>query len=265
MSQFTDQVGYQIKLKSEVNSIVSTVPSQTELLFDLGLGSKVKGVTRFCVHPKNAVAHIPKIGGTKNLDIEKIREINPDIIIGNKEENIKEQVKKLKTDFPVWLSDIKSPRDALDMMTEIGEITQTKGKAAELVNEIQQLLNELAEIGSDRKRKALVFIWKNPYMVAGRDTYMHEVLKLLGYETAIHRDDERYPQVTMDQVEESEPDLLLFTSEPFPYSSRELQIFQEKIPNCKKLVVNGEYFSWYGSRMIKSFQYFKQLKRQLNI
>jgi ABC-type Fe3+-hydroxamate transport system substrate-binding protein len=264
MSQFTDQVGYQIKLKSEVNSIVSTVPSQTELLFDLGLGSKVKGVTRFCVHPKNAVADIPKIGGTKNLDIEKIREINPDIIIGNKEENIKEQVKKLKTDFPVWLSDIKSTRDALDMMTEIGEITQTKGKAVELVNEIQQLLNELAEIGSDRKRKALVFIWKNPYMVAGRDTYMHELLKLLGYETAIHRDDERYPQVTMDQVEESEPDLLLFTSEPFPYSSRELQIFQEKIPNCKKLIVNGEYFSWYGSRMRKSFQYFKQLKRQLN-
>ncbi|KAB1062720.1 ABC transporter substrate-binding protein [Salibacter halophilus] len=264
MSQFTDQVGYQINLKSEVNSIVSTVPSQTELLFDLGLGSKVKGVTRFCVHPKNAVADIPKIGGTKNLDIEKIRDINPDLIIGNKEENIKEQVEKLKTDFPVWLSDIKSPGDALDMMTEIGEITQTKDKAVELVNKIQQLLDELAEIGSDRKRKALVFIWKDPYMVAGRDTYMHEVLKLLGYETAIHRDDERYPQVTMDQIEESEPDLLLFTSEPFPYSSRELQIFQEKIPNCKKLVVNGEYFSWYGSRMIKSFQYFKQLKRQLN-
>jgi hypothetical protein len=90
------------------------------------------------------------------------------------------------------------------------------------------------------------------------------VLKLLGFETAIHRDDERYPQVTMDQIEESEPDLLLFTSEPFPYSSGELEVFQDKIPNCKKLVVNGEYFSWYGSRMIKSFQYFIQLKRQLN-
>lgn len=264
MSQVTDQVGYQINLKSEVNSIVSTVPSQTELLFDLGLGSKVKGITRFCIHPKNAVDDIPKIGGTKNLDIEKIREINPDLIIGNKEENIKEQVEELKADFPVWLSDIKSPRDALDMMTEVGKITQTQDKAVELVNEIQQLLDELAVIGSDRKKKALVFIWKDPYMIAGRDTYIHEVLKLIGYETAIHRDEERYPQVTVEQIVDSKPDLLLFTSEPFPYSSCELQIFHGKIPTCKKLIVNGEYFSWYGSRMRKSFQYFKQLKRQLN-
>ena len=137
MAFFADQLGRSVELLNAPKRIVSLVPSQTELLFDLGLNDKVVGITKFCVHPEGWYRTKKRIGGTKQLHIDEIKELTPDLIIANKEENVRDQIEELAKDFPVWISDVNNLDSASSMITGIGEITSRKPQAKDIIHQIQ--------------------------------------------------------------------------------------------------------------------------------
>ena len=159
--------------------IISVVPSLTELLFDLGLNDEVVGITKFCVHPKEWFRTKTRIGGTKNLNIEKIKSLQPDLILANKEENVREQIEELKKYFPVFVSDIKTVKDAFSGMKKIGDMVGRKTKSVNLVEEIER---NFSVLNNEIKRNAAYFIWNKPMMSVGGDTFISSMMELAGFE-----------------------------------------------------------------------------------
>ncbi|MGK7391481.1 MAG: helical backbone metal receptor [Candidatus Cyclobacteriaceae bacterium M2_1C_046] len=236
---FIDQLDRKVEISSYPNRIISLVPSQTELLFDLGLHERIIGVTKFCVHPKDECRKKINIGGTKKLHIDKIKGLKPDLIIANKEENTKEDVEELAQQFPVWISDIATLEDAYIMMEQIGNITNTEKAADKLVNDIKknfELLIPLPPI------KILYLIWHKPLMGAGKGTFIDELLNRCGFINVVT--EERYPE-----VQQYDPELVMLSSEPFPFKEKHIKSIQEIYPDAKIELVDGELFSWYGSRL----------------
>ncbi|WP_417589743.1 helical backbone metal receptor [Owenweeksia hongkongensis] len=256
MAIYTDQTNRKIELSSKPLRIISTVPSQTELLYDLGLEAQVVGITAYCVHPSHWLKEKTVIGGTKNLKLDLIRELKPDLVIGNKEENIKEQIEALESEFPVWLSDIVTVDDALDMISEIGKITETEALANSINAAISEERLKLKSISQNRS--VVYFIWNEPMMVAGSDTFINKMLEEVGLTNAFAHRDERYPQITDDDLIEAKPDLIILSSEPYSFTTKHLHSFGEKFANAKVKLMDGEIFSWYGSRMVKAFGCLKQ-------
>lgn len=254
--KFTDQLGNIISLSEYPQRIVSLVPSQTELLFDLGLGDRVVGCTRFCIYPQDAVKNVVKIGGTKNVEIDKIKALFPDLIIGNKEENERADIEALLEIYPVWMSDIFHLSDALDMMLKVGELTNTNAKANEIVNAIESSFLQLDK--SQNKLSVAYFIWRKPYMVAAKNTFIDNMLQEAGF-TNVFENEIRYPEFTEEAIKQYSPDLVFLSTEPYSFSERHLAEFQSIFPTSKIRVVDGELFSWYGSRLMQSAAYFKSL------
>jgi ABC-type Fe3+-hydroxamate transport system substrate-binding protein len=251
--QVIDQMGLAVKVPQNPQRIISLVPSQTELLFDLGLEDRVVGVTKFCVHPKDRIARFAKVGGTKKFDFEKIAALEPDLIIGNKEENYKEGIERLQVDYPVWMSDIFTLEDSLEMMHHVGMLTNTLTKADALIDEISKLFERRSDglIG-----RALYFIWQKPYMVAGADTFISEMLPYAGFENLVK--DTRYPELTDAQIRSFNPAYILLSSEPFPFREQHVDNFKELCPEAQVILVDGEMFSWYGSRLRYAPAYFSR-------
>ena len=259
MPAIVDQMGRLVNVERPPQRIVSTVPSQTELLFDLGLGNRLVGRTRFCVHPAALVKAIANIGGTKKLNLQLIDELRPDLVIANKEENEKHDIDYLASKYPVYLSDVGDLDSALSMITQVGELTYSQNRANKLVADISTAFNEIPKF----EGSAAYFIWYNPYMVVGHSNYIHNIISLLGFENAF-RTQPRYPEVSIADLEELNPDYLLFSSEPFPFGQKHLDEMKEHLPNTQAVLVDGEMFSWYGSRMLKAADYFKQLYTELS-
>lgn len=260
MPIFSDQTARKVLLENTPKRIVSTVPSQTELLYYLGLNHNVVGITGFCAHPKAWKASKTIIGGTKDLQIAKIKGLKPDLIIGNKEENLKSQIEELAQNTPVWLSDIKTFNHALDMISSIGELLDKKEKANNLIQSITVKRNKFS---SAQKVKALYFIWNEPFMVAGHNTFISSMLSECGFENCAPKTLERYPSLNLEQIAQCKAQVLLLASEPFSFTTKDAHfISQETGKNT--MIVDGEYFSWYGSRMLKAFDYFQRLKNELN-
>ncbi|MEN0003267.1 MAG: helical backbone metal receptor [Bacteroidota bacterium] len=260
-STIHDQMGRAIQLTTPPNRIISLVPSQTELLLDLGLAHAVVGRTKFCVHPKPTVQNIPKIGGTKKLKLDQIRALQPDLIIGNKEENTKEELELLMQEFPVWMSDIADLSAALEMIRQLGEITHTSAKAEALADQIQ------ANFASLRPYQAhpidcAYFIWRKPYMVAASDTFINHLLAQAGFRNVFGHLT-RYPAITASQLAAAAPPYLLLSSEPFPFKDKHIQELQAICPQSVIRLVDGELFSWYGSRLLHAPAYFSNLRKAL--
>lgn len=253
MPIYIDQCNRKVDIKSKPLRIVSTVPSQTELLSGLGLDAQVIGITAYCVYPSYYLTEKTVIGGTKNLQIEKIRSLQPDLIIGNKEENIKEQIEELAQEFPVWLSDINTVDDALAMIEAIGEICHAESKAREIVDSIRAKRQLLAHLP---KRKALYFIWKDPYMVAGPNTFISHMMAEAGFENIAPNSEQRYPILSLSEVKALHADVILLSSEPYAFNSGDTLDFWDGKQEVR--IVDGELFSWYGSRMLKAFERFAQ-------
>lgn len=237
--------------------IISLVPSITELLFDLGLDNDVTGITKFCVHPQQWFKTKTRIGGTKNIQIDKIKSLHPDLIIANKEENVKEQIEALQKTSTVWLTDITTFEDSLQMITNCGVVTGKKEKAIVIVEKIKSSFNNLQKIKPEIK--TLYLIWQNPYMSIGSDTFIHDMMHTAGFNN-VCKDHLRYPTFTLQQIIDLNPELILLSSEPFPFKQKHIEELQQHLPNTKILLVDGEMFSWYGSRMIYAADYFKNLK-----
>jgi len=249
----TDMMGQHITLAQfPPKKIVSVVPSQTELLFDLGLEDEVVGLTKFCIHPDKWFRKKTRVGGTKNLNFETIRSLEPDIIIANKEENLQEEIEKLQEDFQVWVSDIQSIEDALQMIIALGLLTRTTEKAVDLHDRIASGFNQIKNI---KKGSVLYLIWQNPFMVAANDNYIHEILEHLGY-TNCSAHLHRYPTLSAEEIVQLQPDHIFLSSEPYPFKEKHLSYFQNLCPDAQVRLVDGEFFSWYGSRMLKAVDYF---------
>ena len=218
------------------------MPSQTELLFDLGLGERIIGVTKFCVHPKDKCSSKEKIGGTKKINIDKIKALNPDLILANKEENDKEQIESLSHDFPVWISDIKNLHDAYAMIKSVGMLTGTGMKADELISKISLAFKNIDKLPPIQ---VLYLIWKKPFMAAGSDTFINSMINNVGFVNVIQ--EPRYPEVKKEDFFGA--DLVILSSEPYPFGEKHKEELEKKFPSIKFMLVDGEMFSWYGSRL----------------
>ncbi len=256
MRHIQDQMGRTVQVPTHPRRIVSLVPSQTELL--AYLGAPLVGRTRFCIHPESIQA-IPRIGGTKKVDFKRIAALQPDLIIGNKEENEQSDIEALEKHYPVWMSDIVTPQDTLAMISQLGSLVQADQKANELLQEITASLHRIqAKSARFAGKKVLYFIWKNPWMLAGQGTFIHEILHLAGFENAATAN--RYPE-----LKEPYPkaDLLFLSSEPFPFKPEHSSEVMSLIPGSKALVVDGEVFSWYGNRLVHLEDYLDELELRL--
>jgi len=256
MPQFTDQLNRTVEIPENPQRIVSLVPSQTELLAYLGLRDRLVGVTKFCVHPNGLKREKTIIGGTKNFHFDKIDILKPDLIIGNKEENYQDGIKKLTQKYPVWMSDIYCLEDAFEMMLGVGEITGTKEKAATLVKQLQKDFGFV----SQKKGTAVYLIWKDPLMAVGKNTFIEDMLLKAGFENLIQKD--RYPELSNEELMGLDPDYLLLSSEPFPFKKKNLEDLSLILPRSKIILVDGEMFSWYGSRLLGTKAYFQFLENQ---
>lgn len=256
MPTFTDQLQNAIFLSEKSKRIISLVPSQTELLFELGLDNEVVGVTKFCIHPAGKVKTKTKIGGTKNFNFETIDALQPDLIIGNKEENYQEGIEKLSEKYPVWMSDIFTLEDSLEMIRKVGELTGKSENARKIAAKTAASFAALPK--PEKNIKAAYFIWKSPYMAAGSHTFIDDMLRRCGLEN-VFGNSERYPEIAMELLRESQPGVILLSSEPYPFQEKHFAEFQESCPDAKVMIVDGEMFSWYGSRLLKAPAYFQEL------
>lgn len=255
---FFDQLGRSCAIPEKPKRIISLVPSQTELLAYFGLEDEVIGITKFCIYPEDWFKKKTRIGGTKNLTIQKIIELKPDLIIGNKEENTIEDIEVLEKHFPVWLSDVNSFDDAHEMINSLGEIVQKQQIAQELISKIQANFNQIP--APSKKQKVLYLIWDAPLIAVGRNTYINSILEKIGFENFITED--RYPMIENNLV--SQPDIIFLSTEPYPFKAVHLGDFQKKYPHSKIILVDGEMFSWYGSRMSEAPAYLLSLVTKLS-
>lgn len=252
---FTDQLNNSIELNAFPKRIISIVPSQSELLWDLGLREELVGITKFCIHPKKLNQSVTHIGGTKTLNIDKIRLLKPDVIIGNKEENDQTQIEVLQKEFKVWMSDIYTLDDSLSMIEGIGELVNKDEEAKKLTSLISTSFKDLKQT----HQTVLYFIWKKPYMVAGRATFIGHILEKIGLKNCISDINSRYPILSLDDIINLNPELIFLSSEPYPFKEAHVKELQKQLPNTRILIVNGELFSWYGSRLTHSVKYFNEL------
>jgi ABC-type Fe3+-hydroxamate transport system substrate-binding protein len=255
MPVYHDQLGRAVNIPQSPKRIISVVPSQTELLFFLGLEAEVVGITKFCVHPAGEIKGKTKVGGTKQLDLEAIHALKPDLIIANKEENVQSQVEELMMRYPVWVSDIDDLPTALQMIKGVGEITGRAKEANLLADNIRHEFT--TSVKPATALSVAYFIWRKPYMVAGSGTFIDNMLQFCCLMNVFATP--RYPQVAHDELVTAQPQLVLLSSEPYPFAQKHVEEIQTLLPNATIILVDGEMFSWYGSRLLQAPAYFKAL------
>lgn len=260
--KFRDQMNFVICIPNNLRRIVSLVPSQTEFLCDLGLEENIVGITKFCIHPESCYRSKVRVGGTKNFTLETIQLLNPDIIIANKEENDEHQILKLKNLYPVWISDVRTLQQAEDMMRRLGEVFGREKKALEIINQIKLNFSKVQPL--QRKLRTAYIIWRKPYMTINSDTFIHDMMQQVGLDNCFSHEESRYPVVTESMLKDAAPEVILLSSEPYPFKEKHVEEFSSICPNARVFLVNGEMFSWYGSRLIHSPVYFKKLINELN-
>lgn len=254
-----DQLNRDIHLKEIPKRIVSLVPSQTELLYDLGLELSIVGITKFCVHPTHFKNDKTIVGGTKDVHFDKIRALKPDIILCNKEENTKDMIEELETIAPVHVSDICNIEDCLELIDMYGKMFSVQARANEISQTIMLKLNDFqSSIAYKPRLKTAYFIWKNPWMVAANHTFINTMLQINNFEN-YYGHLNRYPEIKLIESKKEIADLVLLSSEPFPFKEKHTEMIRKFFPDSKIVVVNGEAFSWYGTRLIAAFDYFKSL------
>jgi ABC-type Fe3+-hydroxamate transport system substrate-binding protein len=263
MPVFKDQTGRTISIDKVPQRIISLVPSQTELLFDLGLDKEVVGITKFCVHPDEWFRSKTRVGGTKQLKMDIIHQLQPDLIIANKEENVKTQIEELEKHYPVWVSDVNNLDDAYTMIEQIGLITGKINKSKEIIGSIKKEFSRLQPITSPLGAGGTAYlIWQNPYMTAGGDTFIHSMITAAGFEN-IYANKKRYPEVTIAELKTLNPKLLLLSSEPYPFKQKHVEEIKAQGIKAQVVLVDGEMFSWYGSRLLLAPEYFKKLRKEI--
>jgi ABC-type Fe3+-hydroxamate transport system substrate-binding protein len=241
--------------------IISLVPSQTELLVELGCEEYLVGVTRFCTHPKQLRSVKKIVGGTKEIDFTLIEDLNPDLIICNKEENNKEDVLRLQKRYPTYTSDVNSLHEALGMIQDIAALTCTEKIGEKLIELIR---NDFSKLKNRFQGKVAYLIWNEPIMLVGKPTFINSILELLGFDNFITHKTSRYPAIEEMDLDDKNIDYIFLSSEPYPFKEKNRKVFQARFPNAKIVLVDGRMFSWYGSCLSHAFPYFNALNKQLS-
>ncbi|WP_299680143.1 ABC transporter substrate-binding protein [uncultured Tenacibaculum sp.] len=262
--EITDQLNRLITLEKTPKRIISLVPSQTELLYDLGLENNIVGLTKFCVHPYHLKQTKVLVGGTKNIKVDKIKELNPDIILCNKEENTKEIVEACEKIAPVHVSDIYNLDDAIELIRQYGDLLSCRTDAQKIIQKLEFKISDFNHFIKDiTPKKVAYFIWRNPWMTAANNTFINHILELNKFEN-IYKNKERYPEIELKKIRlEGDPDLVFLSSEPYPFKEEHAFEIGRFTHHAKTVFVDGELFSWYGSRLLKSFDYFKKLHQRI--
>ncbi|MEO0580581.1 MAG: helical backbone metal receptor [Bacteroidota bacterium] len=254
---FVDHLGREVKLDTIPQRIVSLCPSITETLIELVGVDRVVGRTRFCIHPTAKVKAIKRVGGTKEIKFDRLHALNPDLIVAEKEENTPEIVTELAKHYPVFVVDVKHVEEAIQMIADLGTLTDTEADAQRMVGDIEAARRQFhLKLQAER---ILYFIWKDPYMVAGKETYIQAILETLGVDNPARTWEGRYPKVEGRQLVETPVDRVWLSSEPYPFKEKDIASFQKIFPHASIQLVDGEMFSWYGVRMKEAFPYFAQL------
>ena len=268
MSAHIDQLGNSFFFENSPKRIVSLVPSQTELLCALGLENRIVGITKFCVHPYHLKSTKTIIGGTKQVKYDKIAELKPDIIICNKEENTLEIVAELKSICPVWVTDIVTMEDNFQMISDFGQLFNGRTESQKWIDKIQFAYDDFRQfVGGMPEQKVAYFIWKNPYMAVGENNFINEMLKVNRFKNIYDgnpRTPGRYPEVIIQKLRiQGDPDIVFLSSEPYPFKDEDAFEIGRFTHHAKVVFVDGEMFSWYGSRLVKAFTCFKNLHQRL--
>ncbi|MDX6747608.1 helical backbone metal receptor [Polaribacter sp. PL03] len=243
--------------------IICLVPSLTELLVDLGLEENIVGVTKFCVHPENLKKDKVIVGGTKNINLEKIKALKPDFILCNKEENTKEIVENCSVIATTHVSDLFTIEDVIDLIKYYATIFHCKKKATIIIDELRNTIKKFKLYIKDKSTlKVVYFIWKKPWMIAANNTFINHLLELNKFENCF-KNQNRYPEIILEDLELKQVDAILLSSEPYPFKENDFSDFNNYTENIKVVLVDGEYFSWYGSRLLNAFEYFKELREKL--
>jgi len=237
--------------------IISLVPSITELLYYLGLENNIVGVTSFCVHPPQAIKQKTLIGGIFKLKFDVIENLKPDLIIASKEENKKEEIELLMQNYNVLLFDVKSFDDAILMIKEIGRVTEKQDKADLLCKSILNGFSVLPILKP--KPKVVCLIWKKPFISLSHNTYINSLLEKLNFTNLVDDKNNLYPEITVSDLKFLSPDILFLLSEPCYFDDNDKEFFENNLPSTKVMLVDGEMFAWYGSRMDKASLYFTNM------
>jgi ABC-type Fe3+-hydroxamate transport system substrate-binding protein len=261
MAARVDASGVAVELPRPPRRIVSLVPSTTEILCALGLGEALVGITVYCVEPRDVVRGKTRIGGEKNPDLEKIRTLEPDLVIANIEENVRADIDRLRAwSIPVWVTYPRTVAEGIQLIGELGELTGSPARAAELLRDIEPL-HERVRMATARRPPVAVFypIWRGPYMTINGDTYIHDMLRVCGARNIFADRPERYPTVTLDEVAARRPDVILLPDEPFRFRRAHLADFATyaNVPAVRDgriHLVDGKPFSWHGPRIAEALR-----------
>lgn len=262
----TDQLGTVHSFAETPKRIISLVPSITETLYEMGLEEQIVGITRFCVHPYHFKSTKTVVGGTKQVKFDKITGLQPDVIIANKEENTEEIVSQLLEICPVWVTDIETFDDTIQMIKDFGELFKRKTDAQKWTEKLIFAKTDFETYMKDVPfRKAAYLIWRNPYMAAGEHTFINHLLEMNHFTNIYAGREERYPEVEIRKMRiQGDPELVFLSSEPYPFKEEHAFEIGRATHHAKTVFVDGEMFSWYGTRLFKAFQYFKQLQERLS-
>jgi ABC-type Fe3+-hydroxamate transport system substrate-binding protein len=253
--EIIDQIGGMVRLNSVPQRLVCLVPSITELIFELGMGHTLVGITKFCELPKEQVQTIQKIGGTKNIHVATILSLQPDLVIANKEENRKEDIEALKRFLPVYVSEVKDLEDNNALILQLADLLGVAEKGIEIVENIRACFLRLEQVVKPHQMPSVAYIiWRKPYMAAGNDTFINDMLNRCGWSNyyAIPR----YPEIDINLWKMEPPDLVLLSSEPYPFTRQHISEIRQINHNLKIKLVDGQMFSWYGARMLHAPEYF---------
>lgn len=258
----TDALDRPVTLTDPPQRIVSLVPSQTELLAHLELDDRVIGITRFCVHPGDWRERKPIVGGTKEVDIDRVADLEPDFILANHEENTPDDVDALADIAPVYVTDVPTVDAACAMIRTVGTLVDRADAADELARAIT---HRFAALNPDAPIRAAYLIWRDPFMTVGRDTIIHDVMQRGGF-TNVFDGRTRYPEITLNTLVDARPDVLLLPDEPFPFPQkpRFSADLREALPDTPVHFVDGELFSWYGSRLLDTPAHLRALHHALH-
>ncbi len=239
--------------------IVSLVPSLTELVCELGLAQQLVGRTGFCVHPANVVRSVPKVGGTKTVNLGKVRALEPTHVILNVDENLKETADALAEFVPnLVVTHPLAPEDNPALYRQFGSTFGREHDAESLCVRFQRAYDAVAA-GSYPERRVLYLIWKDPWMTVSRDTYISRTLRLFGLRTLPEAAGERYPR--LDDLNMDGVDLVLLSSEPYRFGEKHLAQITT-LTGKPALVIDGEMTSWYGPRAVAGLVYLADFARR---
>lgn len=262
---FIDAIGTPLTFTKPPRRIVSLIPSITELLFSLGLDERIVGVTKFCLHPPEGVAKKTKVGGEKDPDLQRILDLQPDLIIANVEENRREDIEALRAaSVPVFVTYPKTVREGIELIVTLGGLTDTASAAKAMAGPIEQVYRETVEQTRNRRPlKVFCPIWRRPYMSINRDTYIHDMIRVSGGENIFADQPERYPEVALEEVERLQPEVILLPDEPYPFKAKHAEELRTlDIPAIREgriHLLDGKILSWYGPRIGESLKVLRGL------